>query len=168
MGWLLVPQRAHKGVSQALCALSPAPVLWAVTWGTSAQLWVHSPAQLCCLKVTPEHIDSRLAARQWCSCFLSSRKNSLLHRKSFYLWHSCFQPLELILQPDLPAFHAKFHARLFLRHKLLLVIVTISEKWLNTWLTNYDEIQEISVQPQILGITLFSSNRVIRKERKKY
>lgn len=125
-----------------------------------------SPALL--PKVTPEHIDSRLAARQCCSCFLSPRENSLLHRKSFYLCHSCFQPLEVILQPDLPTFHAKFHARLFPRHKLLLLIVTISEKWLNTWLTNYDEIQEISVQPQLSGITSFSSSRVTRKERQNY
>lgn len=123
------------------------------------------PAQLCSLKVTPEHTDSRLATRQSCCCFLSPRENSLLHRKSFCLWHSCFQPLQLMLQMELPTFHAKFHAALFLSHKLLRLIVTISEKWLNTWLTNYNQIQEITVQPQLSGITSVSSNRVIRKER---
>lgn len=78
--------------------------------------------------------DPWVQTRQCCSCFLSPRENSLLHRESFYLWHSCFQPLQLIPQLDLPTSHAKFHARLFISHNLPLLIATISEKWLNTWL----------------------------------
>jgi len=50
--------------ANSLHTLAPATILRAVTWGTSAWLCVHSPAQLCSPKLAPECSHSRMATRE--------------------------------------------------------------------------------------------------------
>lgn len=88
-------------------ALAPAP--WALAWDVSAEQWVHPPVPALLPRGGPWALVFQDCYKTMLSLFpvSSARETSLPYRESLSFCHSCFQPVQPLLQLDLLTLHAR-------------------------------------------------------------
>lgn len=95
--------------ADSLFTLALAPIPWALVWGASVEHWVHSPMPALLPRGGPwaPAFQDFYKTVLWLFPVSSTRETSLCYRESLSLWHSCFQPVQPLLQLGLIALHAR-------------------------------------------------------------